>query len=403
MKTYSPYQFSIFRIILGSYLLIHFLYLIPYAGEIWSNTGMLPDPTANLTYGIFPNILYYISSATSVTIYVVILSLLSLCFLIGFQRPIISVLLWYGWASLFDRNNLINNPGIPYVGWLLLVCSVIPTGEPLSISKNKKSDSWKLPGILFFGAWVIMAIGYTVSGFDKFSSPSWRNGTAIYHLLENPLARDYWLRDLMVQLPMGVLKIKTWAVLFIEMAFLPLAIFTPTRKWIWLAMIFMHLGILLIVDFADLTLGMLMIHWFTFDARWLKAKPKQSGILFFDGVCGMCNGLINFMMSEDSNHALQFAALQGETAKQKVDKSYLENLNSIVYLEGGKSYTESDGVIHAAAAMGGIYKLILIVKLIPKFIRDKTYAFISANRYKWFGKKEACRMPTLAEREKLLN
>lgn len=403
MKTYSPYQFSIFRIILGLYLIIHFLCLIPYAAEIWSAVGMLPDATANLTYGVFPNILSHLSSAIGVTLYVVFLSISSICFLIGFQRPIVSLLLWYGWASLFDRNNLINNPGIPYVGWLLLVCAAIPKGEPLSVTRSSTEKEWTMPYILFFGAWAIMAVGYSISGFDKFMSPSWRNGTAIFHLLENPLARDYFLRDMMATLPMGLIKIKTWSVLFIEMAFLPLAIFKLTRKWIWLAMIMMHLGILLIVDFADLTLGMLMIHWFTFDSEWLKPKPAKSGILFFDGVCGMCNGLINFLMSEDKNHALRYAPLQGETAKDKVSADYLENLNSIVYQEADKVYTESDGIIHALAAMGGIYKLALGFKLVPKFLRNSIYKVISKNRYKWFGKKEQCRMPTLEEREKLLN
>lgn len=382
--------------------MIHFIFLIPYAAEIWSSVGLIPDPSVNLTFGVFPNILHYITSATAVTVYVGALALLSIAFLIGFQRPIISVLLWYGWASLFDRNNLINNPGIPYVGWLLLCCAVIPKGEPWSIGGSKNETKWEMPKILFYGAWALMAIGYTISGFDKFASPSWRDGTAIFHLLENPLARDYWLRDILVQLPLGILKIKTWAVLFIEMAFLPLVLFRPARKWIWLAMIMMHLGILMIVDFADLTLGMLMIHWFTFDSDWLKAKPKQSGILFFDGVCAMCNGLVTFMMAEDHNETLRFTALQGETAADMLDKEYLENLNTIVYVEGNKTYTQSSAIIRAVSSLGGIFRLVLIIKIIPKFVRDKVYNFIAANRYAWFGKKDACRIATKEERDKIL-
>lgn len=402
MKSYSPFQFSLFRIILGLYLTVHFVSLIPYAAEIWSSVGMLPDASVNLTHGVFPNILNYINSAIGVSIYVALLAILSICFCIGFHRPIVALLLWYGWASLFDRNNLINNPGIPYVGWLLLVCAVIPKGEPLSVTTPNSDAKWSMPYILYVGAWVLMAAGYTISGIDKFMSPSWRDGTVILHLLENPLARDYGLRDVMVTLPLGVIKIKTWSVLFIEMAFLPLAIFKSTRMWIWLAMIAMHLGILLIVDFADLTLGMLMIHGFTFDSRWLKSKPKNTGILFFDGVCSMCNGLINFMMSEDRNHALRYAPLQGETAKDNVATEYLDNMNSIVYQENGKTYIESDGVIQALAAMGGTYKLALVFKVVPKYIRNKIYRVISKNRYKWFGKKDQCRMPTSEEREKLL-
>lgn len=225
MKSYSPYQFSFFRIILGLYLMVHFIYLIPYASEIWSSQGVLSDPSLNLTYGYFPNILYSITSSVGVTIYVGLLTVLSFLFLIGFQRPIVSLCLWYGWASLFDRNNLINNPGIPYVGWLLLCCAIIPKGEPLSISSSKSNESWHMPTVIFIGAWVIMSVGYTISGFDKFQSPSWKDGSAIFHLLENPLARDWWFRDWLVGFPDTFFKIKTWTVLFIEMAFLPLAIF----------------------------------------------------------------------------------------------------------------------------------------------------------------------------------
>ena len=376
--------------------------LIPYAGEIWSSAGMLPDPSANLTYGVFPNILYQITSSAGVTIYIIILTVLSVLFLIGFQRPIVSVLLWYGWASLFDRNNLINNPGIPYVGWLLLCCAVLPRGEPLSITKSRIEKQWQMPRIIFYGAWTLMAIGYTISGFDKFLSPSWKDGSAMIHLLENPLARDWWLREAMLSLPDWILTIKTWVVLLIEISFLPLAFFSVTRKWIWLAMIGMHLGILMVVDFADLTLGMLMIHWFTFDGRWLKAKPKHTGVVYFDGVCGMCNTFINFLMSEDDNATLRFAPLQGDTAKKNVESNYLNDLNTVVYQEDGKTYSELDAILKSLASIGGIWKVALVFRLIPNFIGNRIYRFVSRNRYRWFGKKDACRMPTTEERERIL-
>ena len=400
MKSYSAYQFTLFRMILGSYLFIHFLILIPYAAEIWSHAGMLPDPSVNLTYGYFPNLLLYLNSPLSVKLYVIFMAVLSFGLLIGFQRPIISVLLWYGWASLFDRNNLILNPGIPYIGWILLCCAAIPKGEPWSITKS--TNKWEMPVILYYGAWALMAIGYSISGFDKFSAPSWKDGSAIFHLLENPLARDSWLREFFAGLPMFFSKIATWLVLFLEICFLPLALFKPTRKWIWLALVLLHIGILLIIDFTDLTLGMLMIHWFTFDASWLKAKPKRSGILYFDGVCVMCNHFAKFLISEDKNDALQFASLQGDSAKYNIDAKHLNNINTLIYQEGEKTYSQSSGILQAIASLGGIYKLVLVLKLTPKFIRDKIYVHISANRYKWFGKYDVCRVPRFEEKSKLL-
>jgi predicted DCC family thiol-disulfide oxidoreductase YuxK len=402
LKSYSPYQFSFFRIILGVYLFIHFTSLIPYAAEIWSSNGIFPNPAVNLTYGFFPNILYYISSPVGVTIFLSVLSILSVFFMIGLKRPLVSILLWYSWVCLFDRNNLINNPGIPFIGWILLSCAVIPTGEPLSLSKPKTNTKWEMPPILFIGAWVIMSVGYSISGFDKFQSPSWRDGTAIFHLLENPLARDWWLREFMLSLPMLVLKLKTWISLFLEMAFLPLAIWGVTRKWIWLALIVMHCGILMIVDFADLTIGVLMIHWFTFDGAWLKPKEKHSGLVFFDGICGMCNSFIDFLISEDKGDTLRFTPLQGETGKEKLCQSDLNQIDTIIFLTNDKTFYKSDAVLEILMSIGGIWKIVLVFKIIPKFLRDYIYDFIASSRYKWFGKKESCRIPTTEELNKIL-
>ena len=409
MKTYSPYQFAIFRIILGIYLVVHFVMLIPYSAEIWSNIGLLSDASLNLTHGVFPNILNYFDAPLFVQIYVGVLAFLSLLFALGIQRPIVSLLLWYGWVSLFDRNNLISNPGIPFIGWLLLCCAVVPKGEPLSLQFNRQNleedTTWQMPKILFYGAWLIMAISYTISGVDKLMSPSWSDGTAIRHLLENPLARDWPLREMMLLLPPIAIKIMTWATLILEIVFLPLALLKKTRMWAWLGMVALHLGILMIVDFADLTIGMLMIHIFTFDGSWLKPNTQngEKGIVFFDGVCGMCNSIVDFLMREDRNNALLFTPLQGTTAQERLDKKDVENLNTIAYYRDGKVTKKSSAVLQLLTDMGGIWKLAFVFKIVPKPIRDFIYDTVSKNRYKWFGKKEACRMPTKEERMKFLD
>lgn len=275
MNNYTALQFSVFRIILGVYLVIHFAMLIPYGMEIWSNAGILPDPSLNLTHGIFPNILVAFDSLLQIQFFIWSLLILSFLFAAGFQRPLVALLLWYGWACLFNRNNLISNPGIPFIGWLLLACVLIPRGEPYAFAKENKE--WKLPPVLLYGAWIIMSLSYSLSGIDKLQSPNWANGSAIAYLLENPLARNWWLRELMLGLPSILLQLITWIILAIEIIFLPLAIFNKTRKYAWLLMVLVHLGILLLVDFADLTCGMLMIHVFTFDTKWVeRSQPPRA-------------------------------------------------------------------------------------------------------------------------------
>lgn len=273
MKNYSSVTFGLFRIVFGIYLLVHFIQLLPYSTEIWSNKGILPHESLNLTYG-FPNLLNQFDNPIHITITLYVLCVCSFILITGFQRQFIAIILWLGWVFLFNRNNLISNPSIPFVGWLLLCCIVIPKGEKFTVFSIPKSN-WEIPKTLLVGAWIILSLSYTISGIDKLNAPSWANGDAIYYLLQNPLARNWDLRTFFLLLPKSLLKGITYTILFIEISFCFFAIFQKTRKHIWLAMIFVHLGILLLVDFADLTIGMLMIHFFTFDYNWIK-KPYKN-------------------------------------------------------------------------------------------------------------------------------
>lgn len=399
---YSGYQFALFRIVFGLYLLIHFIYLLPYSGELWSQNGILPIASMNLTYGKFPNILYWLDTSIVLFGFIFILILCSLSYILGYQRRIFSMILWYGWACLFHRNNLIANPGIPFVGWLLLASIVIPSGENWSF-KSLKNEDWTLPRPLIIGAWLIMSISYTLSGIDKMSSASWIDGSAMHHLLSNPLARDIFYRNWFLALPDLALKCMTWGVLAIEVLFLPLSIFTKTRKWIWLLMVAMHIGILCIVDFADLTFGMLMIHFFTLDSSWFKSeKSKDTSIVFFDGVCGMCNYFVNFLIEEDKDNVLKFSPLQGQKAMDILPKEFTQKLDTLVFYQDNKIYTESKAVLKILYSMGGIWKLFYVFKIIPRFIRNGIYKYISQHRIEWFGSSDSCRIPTSDERAKFL-
>lgn len=402
MSRYSPFQFGMFRIVLGSYLTVHFAMLIPWAGELWSNAGMLSDPTLNFTNGLLPNLLNWVNAPGFATGFVVVLMVLSLLLTIGVQRPVVAVLLWYGWACLLDRNNFISNPGIPYIGWLLLACAVIPKGEPLSVSK--RNPGWEFPALLFGGAWALMAVGYSISGFDKLLAPSWQDGTAVLHLLENPLARATMLRELLVGMPSGVHATMTYTILAGELLFLPLALFRKTRAIAWCGMILMHAGILTLVDFADLTTGMVMIHLLTLDPAWLKPARKTNTpqIVYFDGVCGLCNNFIDFLFEEDRHNILQFTPIQGETAANNFPEGELQQFDSIGFAENGKLYFKSTAALMILSRIGGIWKLAVLFRIIPRPLRDFVYDIVAANRYKWFGKHETCRMPTPEERAKLL-
>jgi uncharacterized membrane protein YphA (DoxX/SURF4 family) len=273
MKSISPKQFAIFRIALGSYLAVHFAQLIPYGTELFSNQGLFANPRLNFTYGILPNPLEHWDSPASVTAALIILFLLAIVFAIGLFRRTAAMLLWFGWACLFNRNNLINNPSIPYIGLLLLLSTIVPPGDALDT--KRAFPLWRFPAMVYWTAWILMAAGYSFSGWAKLHSPSWIDGSALFHVLDNPLARCGPVRDFLLALPPWSLRMLTWAALGSELLFLPLSCSQATRRFAWCALLGMNIGILFAVNFTDLTVGMFIVHLFTYDPDWFPVRRYQ--------------------------------------------------------------------------------------------------------------------------------
>jgi hypothetical protein len=160
-------------------------------------------------------------------------------------------------------------PSIPYVGVLLLLTMVVPSREPLrAFGRRATANDFYVPAAVYWTAWFLMAAGYSFSGMVKLASPSWVDGTAFWHVVHNPLARDGLFRDVMLDMPSWAFQVLTWKALALEILFLPLALSRWTRPVIWSAMVVMHIAILGLATFADLSAGMLMMHLFTADSRW---------------------------------------------------------------------------------------------------------------------------------------
>lgn len=138
-------------------------------------------------------------------------------------------------------------------------------------------------------------------------------------------------------------------------------------------------------------------------SKWFDPLPRESGIVYFDGVCSVCNGFIDFLIKRDSNHSLQYAALQGKTAQKNLSKELYENVDSIIFQRGEKIYFRSDAGLMTLASLGGFWKFVIWLRIIPKFSRDFVYNVIARNRYQWFGKRDKCRIPTESERGRVLD
>jgi predicted DCC family thiol-disulfide oxidoreductase YuxK len=126
-------------------------------------------------------------------------------------------------------------------------------------------------------------------------------------------------------------------------------------------------------------------------------------IVFFDGVCGLCNKTVDFLIQWDKEKNLRYAPLQGYTAKRLLSTMYIEDLDSVVYYRNGQYLVRSTAVLRLLLDVGGWWKLLSIFLILPAFVRDFVYYFIARRRYRWFGKRDACRMPSPEERALFLD
>jgi predicted DCC family thiol-disulfide oxidoreductase YuxK len=133
-------------------------------------------------------------------------------------------------------------------------------------------------------------------------------------------------------------------------------------------------------------------------------KTEQSPILFFDGVCNLCNGFIQFIVKWERSPRLRFCSLQSEKGQEMLRSQGLpmENLSTVVLWENGKVYTHSDVPLRVAGYLKLPLRPLRYLGWVPKSIRDGIYNWVARNRYRWFGRKDQCMVPTPELRDRFL-
>ena len=118
-------------------------------------------------------------------------------------------------------------------------------------------------------------------------------------------------------------------------------------------------------------------------------------VILFDGVCNLCNASINFIIDRDHQQLFRYASLQsdfGQQVKEQFGKG--EELDSVLLLKEGQLLQKSDAALAIAGQLDGFWFLLKVFRVVPRPIRDAVYSWIARNRYRWFGKQDACRIPT---------
>jgi predicted DCC family thiol-disulfide oxidoreductase YuxK len=134
-------------------------------------------------------------------------------------------------------------------------------------------------------------------------------------------------------------------------------------------------------------------------------EPSSHPILLFDGVCNLCSGAVQFVIRRDPGARFRFASLQSETGQRYLDKLPIDRraLDSVILVEGGRWFQESDAVLRVARHLGGAWKALTVFRLVPRPVRDWAYRLVARNRYRWFGRKEICWLPTPELRRRFLD
>jgi predicted DCC family thiol-disulfide oxidoreductase YuxK len=401
-------QYSIYRALLGTYMLAHFAMLLPYGSELFAAGGTVAEGAMSPLFGVLPNPLLLSDGAMAVLVLLALGCVCAFALAVGWWDRAVAVLaaLVLGW--LFQRNPLIANPSLPLFGWLLVLHAFVPPRPYGSVAALRRGadPAWRLPAHLYFAVWVMLALCYSHSGWTKLASPSWVDGDTIRLVLENPLARDHSLRQWVLATPPIMLEALTWFVLVVELLFAPLALSRRLRPWLWLAMLFAQFGFLAFLDFADLTAPMLLVHLLTFDPAWLaRWEIKSPAIVLFDGDCAFCHASIRLAMHEDADARLQFAPLGGATAQRFLGANAEPSDGDSIAVVGGDGRVErkSRAVGAVLERIGGLWLVpAAVLRLLPRAVSNGGYDLVGRLRYRIAGRAAACTLPPSAFATRLL-
>ncbi|WP_442603058.1 thiol-disulfide oxidoreductase DCC family protein [Paenibacillus sp. KN14-4R] len=135
-------------------------------------------------------------------------------------------------------------------------------------------------------------------------------------------------------------------------------------------------------------------------------KPMNDPVIvLFDGVCNMCNGIVQFTIRHDPKKQLQFASLQSNAGQRLLEAYSLStsDLNTFVLIDNNRAYTKSTAALRLIRKLNKLWPLLYVGIVVPRPLRDSIYSYIAHHRYKWFGQAEACMVPTPDMKQRFLS
>lgn len=133
--------------------------------------------------------------------------------------------------------------------------------------------------------------------------------------------------------------------------------------------------------------------------------PKDKKIILFDGVCNLCDATVQFLIKRDTKDVFRFVAIQSDLGQDIIKHIGIDisKTDSIILYEPGTAYYyKAEAALKIGKELGGLYSLLNIFNVVPKALSNSIYDFVARNRYKWYGKRDACMIPTPQMKAKFL-
>ena len=130
----------------------------------------------------------------------------------------------------------------------------------------------------------------------------------------------------------------------------------------------------------------------------------MAGVIVFDGVCALCSRWVRFLLRVDRQERYRFAVMQGTHGRVLLRQHGLDPDDplSFLLLEDGRAWTDTDAIVRVLVGLGGPWRLAVVLRAVPRRLRDRAYRALARNRYRWFGRQDGCFLPSAEQARRFL-
>ena len=378
-------QYSAIRVLLAVYLLANFLAL--FGGYLQA-----------VSCGHEAQWMSCLMTSSVAIVYLVLVFFgvgFCLLLLIGYYDRLAAILLIPLSMFFFGLENDGSASKAFLVVGLLVLHSCVPSapyGSWSAIGRSDPAGDWLFPKRVSYAAWVLLYFWYLQSVLGKLVAPSWFYDSAFQNFFGTSPTLFEAVDGLLAGGDQLFLLGFTCLAFAVESVFLLGVLSGSWRRKSWLIAFLLQLMWVGLLGVSVTNMGLVILHCFAFSPAWVPAKGiDEKTTIFYDGYCALCHGAVRFFLAEDQQDVFRYSTLQGQLVQERIaekDRAALPD-SVIVPTPDGNMLAESEAILFCLTRLGGGWKVAaVLLRVVPRFIRDWAYRLIAAFRYRVFGRKE---------------